>query len=109
MFLDYLRERDGVEAVEFEGGFYTFLVRLPQFYISDFYIAKTHRGQPKFVASMLSDIEERARSVGCIYITCHVGLSNKNLDAVVQSRLKWGFKITGVDGENLSLVKRVEE
>lgn len=108
MLIDYLKERDGVEAVVFEGGFYTYLIQKPQFYVADFYIAEEWRGAPKFIQGMLQDIEERARKMDCTYVTCHVGISNKNLNAVVASRLKWGFRITGIEGDNLAMVKKLE-
>lgn len=104
MLLDYLKERDGVEVLLADGGFLTYLIAGDQLYIADFYLDEKHRASKEHFLSFMRRALVEGVSRGCKMFTCHVGLSNKNLNEVVVTRLRFGFRITGVENNSLAMV-----
>lgn len=93
MWSDYIYETRGMDAVENEHGFATFLIKDKECYVEDVYVKPESR--KKYVASdFVNKIKDRAQRSGCLYLTTSVNMAITDPTASVAVILAYGFKIT---------------
>lgn len=110
MLKEYFKAKDGCETILTEGGFLSYLIVGKQFYISDFWLAESHRQSPKHLFSILGEARELAVKAECDFFACHVPLNILDLNSVLKIRMQIGFRLNGqLDGNRLILVLPVSE
>ena len=108
MFFDYVKEKEGYETIQAEGGFLSYVINGQEFYIGHFYVAPSHRKSPAHFVALMREAFARARAADASVFSCHVALASKNANALLISYLKFGFEVRGQDHFGLVLTLPLE-
>jgi GNAT superfamily N-acetyltransferase len=92
MYFDYLKERHGYDAVEFDHGFAVFSARGSDFFVHELYVAPSAR-RGKLATEIVTHLEEIAKMNGCNKIWGSVPLSANGATEALHFHLAIGGKI----------------
>ena len=109
MLAAYFKERDGAETITKDYGFLAYLIVGNQFYITEFYLDEASRNSPKKFLGLMREARAIAIEKDCENFGCHVRLTLKNLNQVLATRLKFGFKVTTMDSEKIGMILALRE
>lgn len=104
MLAEYFRETAGAESVVTDHGFLAYQIRGTQFFITDFFIAETHRKSLKHFRKLFQAAYEKAAEHGCESLACRVQLQNAAVSQRVFSYLKFGFRITEASPAHIGMI-----
>lgn len=106
LWADYVRERLGWETLEVEGGFISFSLSGTEFTVEELYVRPELRGGP--LAKRLADEAFRvARESGAKRVWAKVVPGLPGSEHALKSNLHYGFRLAGVKGNDIILVKEV--
>lgn len=109
--IGYLKEKDGVEVIETEGGFLAYLLHENavgrQFYISALYLAPDFRASPKHFTALMERAEALAEKHACTCFTCHVEFKHKRASELMAMYLKYGFGLHSATATEIALIKEL--
>ncbi len=104
LYSDYHKETFGYETIEVEGGFIVYDLKPPECSIEDFHVRKDLRGGP--LAKRLADqVFRRAKEGGALRVWARIRPGLKGAEHALKSDLHYGFKLFGVNGNDIILMK----
>lgn len=111
MFFEYVKEKDGCETLQSEGGFlcYTIAQEQKQLYIAHFFVHPDFRKSPAHFLELMGRARAVAEENGLEFFGCHVALENGNLNHLLVSYLKFGFRVVGQDKFGLALTLSLKD
>lgn len=109
LFIDYVKEKDGLDTILRPHSFLTYRVVNEQFYINDFHVGPEARKSPNEFFGLMRSAHAIAEEHGCTRFTCHVPLNTRNLNRVLISRLKFGFRVIQQEGDRLAMELPLKE
>ncbi len=92
LYGEYVKETRGLETVEDERGFATFLITKEECYIESIYVSPGFR-KTKIASQMADEIRSIAKMRGCKYLTGSINLTISSPEASMLAQLAYGFKI----------------
>lgn len=92
LYSEYIKEREGIETVESDRGFATFLFQDKECYIKDIYVRPEYRKTDE-ASTMANIIAEVAKRQGCKYLTGSVAPNTKGATESMKVLLAYGFKL----------------
>jgi len=102
----YTEERFGYKTIEIDGGFITYDLKPPECSIEEFYVEQSKRGTP--LAKRLADeVFNTARDAGAQRMWAKVTPGVNGADHAMRTNLHYGFKMVGVRGNDVILVKEI--
>lgn len=106
-FAQYNQELFGRTLLTFESGFIVYGIAAKQFYFADLFISPEFRQSSKAFAEMLGRCQAIAIEKECSHFGCRVDLNTLNSHDILQTYLKFGFRIKEVNATTLGLVKEI--
>ncbi len=103
-FFEYLKEREGFDAIVKPDGFAIFKFTTPEeCYIKDIFVRPSKR-KTKLASEMADEISKLAKERGCSHLTGTVSYNIENADRSIRVLLGYGFSFLGVNPETKQLI-----
>jgi GNAT superfamily N-acetyltransferase len=96
MFSTYLKEREGLDTLEFDHGFISFRINKDECYIKHIYVEQEHR-KSGYASQMADAVAEIARAKGCHWLTGSVSANAEGAHASLLVLLGYGMKLVKAD------------
>lgn len=106
MWTQYYKERVGGEVVESIYGFMAYRIFGEECFIDECFVCPEYRNDGE-AKSLLKEVEEKAKSEGCKYVTSSVSLATKNATDSLAAALACGFKLNGSVNGLIGLKKEI--
>lgn len=108
MYADYVKETRGIESLETDFGFATYIIRAGECYIEDIYVKPQFR-KDRVGAEMADKIRAIAKEQGCKLLTGTVNcLFHKDPSTSAKVLLAYGFKISKVVNDVIFFKMEIE-
>lgn len=105
---DYHKELWGYETIEVEGGFILYDIKPPDCSIEDFYVRPDLRGTS--LAKRLADqVFKRAKEAGVKKVWAKIVPSLPHSTHAMKTNLHYGFKLVGIQDNEIYLMKEIED
>ena len=106
LWADYLKERLNWDVLECDDGFIAYNLKPPEASIEDFYIKPDKRcsSLAKKLADQVFDI---AKKSGCKRMWAKITPGLKGCDHAMKTNLHYGFKIVGIDNNQIVIMKEI--
>lgn len=106
MYFEYLKERNGTEAIVKDYGFITYRVQGEECYLADVYVKPDFRSKSKS-SELLNDLIARAKDLGCTMITAREPIGDYQSTHSLRCALSLGFEIFSANSEAIVIIKRI--
>jgi GNAT superfamily N-acetyltransferase len=106
LFAEYNRTIKGVETIEHEHGFITYVFLGPDCYIEDIFVHPDHRnGQIAY--AMTKQVEALAREKKCEALLGTVQVKFADPTTITKKMIDYGFKIQALNGDVIIMKKEL--
>jgi GNAT superfamily N-acetyltransferase len=102
----YVKEREGLDILENEQGFFTYRITGEECYIKDIFITKEAR-RTGLATSMAEEISKIAKEKGCKYLSGTCVPSTVGSTASLKAMFSYGFKIHSSQNDLIVLIKEL--
>jgi GNAT superfamily N-acetyltransferase len=107
LYADYLKEMWGLNTLQSDAGFATYLFDGPECLIDDLYVKPDRRKQGECF-ELAKRIEGLARERGCKYLTCKTSKKYFGWEGRRTVFLKYGFKEHKIENDMMYFVKELK-
>lgn len=107
LYSEYVKEREGIETIEFAEGFITYKYDLNSCNILDAYVQPEHR-KLGIVGQLLKVVEEKTKEQGYTDVYCTVCPSTNNSTDSLKVILNLGFKLNSATSNLIILKKELQ-
>lgn len=97
LYADYIKEREGIDTLEVDGGFATYNIEGDSCYIINIYTIPEMR-KTGLASQMADQIAGKAKLAGCRYLLGSVDPRTNGATESMKVLLAYGFKLQGLNG-----------
>lgn len=106
MYPEYLREREGIDALETPHGFSLYKIQGDECYLQDIYVVPEKR--KSHVATQMADaVTEIAKAKGCKWLVGSVSPAANNAHASLLVLISYGMKLQKADKDIIYFAKGI--
>lgn len=102
----YIEEREGLDILENEHGFFTYLIKGEECYIKDIYIAKEFR-RAGVATEFAEKITAIAKENGCKFLSGTCVPSTNGSTESLKAMFSYGFKVHSSSNDLIILIKEL--
>lgn len=102
----YIKERENLDILENENGFFTYKINGNECYIKDIFILKDAR-RSGVATSMAEEISKIAKENGCTFLTGTCVPSTNGATESLKAMFSYGFKVHSSQNDLIVLIKEL--
>jgi hypothetical protein len=104
LYLEYIKERAGLEMLSDESSFLTYKVTGDECFIADMFIKRASRGSGK-CKSLIQKVSDIAIARGCKVLSANIAMSDPGRNHTMRAALKLGFVIGNANEKAILILK----
>lgn len=105
-YADFIKEREGLDLLEFPEGFITYQITNDELYVANLYIAPEFRGTPALFR-FDKEITKIAVENKCKLISSNIHLNDHGFNRTLRAALKLLFTVVSAHNNSVIVVKKI--